>query len=108
MYKFILFIFAVIITITTTTAKVVFIPSVNQYGNTVHPIQTVANKCDFHCTDVDLTVCATNGQCMQKFQGDCALTAYNCKNPHKAFVIIDNWKCEHSGAPRCSQGELNN
>lgn len=77
-------------------AKIVQVP------NTVVP----PHKCAFSCISNDMTLCATNGQCMQEFQGECLMSAYNCEHPHKPFIIIEDWKCKQSGAPKCSHIEV--
>lgn len=70
------------------------------------PTALPPHKCAFSCTQSDITLCATNGQCKQEFQGECQMSAYNCEHPHKPFVIIEDWKCKQSGASKCSQFEM--
>ncbi|XP_037811457.1 uncharacterized protein LOC119603489 [Lucilia sericata] len=88
-------ILTLLIFISLTTCKIIHIP-------TALP----PHKCAYSCPNSDLTLCATNGQCKQEFQGECLMSAYNCEHPHKPFVIIEDWKCKQSGAAKCRENEL--
>ncbi|XP_064545423.1 uncharacterized protein LOC135433335 [Drosophila montana] len=84
------------------------LPAVNQHGQmvwldeTIHP---VPDRCDFACTDHDIEVCAHNGQCLQMFTSRCTMAAYNCRNPHKRFNIVENYRCTQGYQPLCSKAE---
>ncbi|XP_030385911.1 uncharacterized protein LOC115632799 [Scaptodrosophila lebanonensis] len=77
--------------------------AINQHGDMVwaDEVSGLPDKCDFSCTDQDVPICANNGQCLQKFSSNCAMSAYNCRHPQKRFNVIENWRCEESWAPLC-------
>ncbi|XP_060658930.1 uncharacterized protein LOC132793213 [Drosophila nasuta] len=84
------------------------LPAVNQQGEVVwldEMSHSVPDKCDFSCTDQDLSVCAHNGQCLQLFTSRCTMAAYNCRNPQKRFNIVENYKCTLGYVPLCSPEE---
>ncbi|KAM8708506.1 hypothetical protein ACLKA7_015481 [Drosophila subpalustris] len=84
------------------------LPAANQPGELVwldKMINPVPDKCDFSCTNQDLSVCAHNGQCLQLFTSRCTMAAYNCRNPQKRFNIVENYRCTQGHMPLCSTEE---
>ncbi|EDV39234.1 uncharacterized protein Dana_GF25202 [Drosophila ananassae] len=79
--------------------------SIDQHGNRVYDGE-VEEKCDFFCPERDPSVCATNGQCLLKFDSRCAMTAYNCRNPQKMFKTVEDHRCEKDWQPLCREEDL--
>ncbi|KAH8244086.1 hypothetical protein KR038_005582, partial [Drosophila bunnanda] len=79
--------------------------SIDQHGKRVYSAQ-VEDKCDFYCAENDAFVCATNGQCLLKFDSRCAMSAYNCRNPQKMFEIVEDHRCMQEWQPLCLESDL--
>ncbi|KAH8270210.1 hypothetical protein KR018_005737, partial [Drosophila ironensis] len=91
-------------------AKVVPVPnpnnlSIDQHGKRVYA-DVVEDKCDFACPTKDPSVCASNGQCLLKFESRCAMSAYNCRNPQKEFVTVEDHRCQLDWQPLCREADL--
>ncbi|KAH8379849.1 hypothetical protein KR009_007628 [Drosophila setifemur] len=79
--------------------------SIDQHGKRIYSDQ-VEDKCDYYCPKRDPSVCATNGQCLLKFESNCARNAYNCRNPQKMFHTVDDHQCEQDWQPLCREEDL--
>ncbi|EDV51746.1 uncharacterized protein LOC6545707 [Drosophila erecta] len=93
-----------------TTAKVVPTStsnhlSIDQHGKRVYA-DVAEDKCDYLCPEKDPSVCATNGQCLLKFESRCAMTAYNCRNPQKMFKLVEDHRCTQDWQPLCMESDL--
>ncbi|XP_017136837.1 uncharacterized protein LOC108152194 [Drosophila miranda] len=80
--------------------------SIDQHGQRVYRDQVEDDKCHYHCTERDPSVCATNGQCLLKFESRCSMAAYNCRNPQKHFSIVEDHRCTKDWEPRCLESDL--
>ncbi|XP_016997477.2 uncharacterized protein [Drosophila takahashii] len=79
--------------------------SIDQHGKRVYADE-VEDKCDYFCAEKDPSVCATNGQCLLKFESRCAMTAYNCRNPQKMFKTVEDHRCMQDWQPLCMESDL--
>ncbi|XP_016974289.2 uncharacterized protein LOC108041033 [Drosophila rhopaloa] len=79
--------------------------SIDQHGKRVYADQA-EDKCDYYCGEKDPSVCATNGQCLLKFESRCAMAAYNCRNPQKMFQTVDDHRCVQDWEPLCLESDL--
>ncbi|KAI8037891.1 uncharacterized protein LOC128259690 [Drosophila gunungcola] len=79
--------------------------SIDQHGKRVYADE-VEDKCDYFCAEKDPSVCASNGQCLLKFESRCAMAAYNCRNPQKMFNTVDDHRCMQDWQPLCMESDL--
>ncbi|XP_017039446.1 uncharacterized protein LOC108086896 [Drosophila ficusphila] len=78
---------------------------IDQHGKRVYADLTDV-KCDYYCAEKDPSVCATNGQCLLKFESRCAMAAYNCRNPQKMFTDVEDHRCTKDWEPLCLESDL--
>ncbi|XP_017068197.1 uncharacterized protein LOC108105927 [Drosophila eugracilis] len=79
--------------------------SIDQHGKRVYA-DKVEDTCVYFCPETDPSVCATNGQCLLKFESRCAMSAYNCRNPQKVFKTVEDYRCLQDWQPLCMESDL--
>ncbi|KAM8708505.1 hypothetical protein ACLKA7_015480 [Drosophila subpalustris] len=53
-------------------------------------------KCNFECPQKSLPVCATNGNCVVEFSGQCELSEWNCFNTKNVFHQVHDDECRNT------------
>ncbi|EDV97855.1 uncharacterized protein LOC6558567 [Drosophila grimshawi] len=53
-------------------------------------------KCNFQCPQQALPVCATNGNCIVEFAGQCELSEWNCFNTKNVFRQVQDDECKNT------------
>ncbi|XP_034481962.1 uncharacterized protein LOC117787525 [Drosophila innubila] len=52
-------------------------------------------KCNFECPQQSLPICATNGNCVVEFSGQCELSEWNCFNTKNVFHQVHDDECRN-------------
>ncbi|EDW19117.1 uncharacterized protein LOC6582960 [Drosophila mojavensis] len=50
-------------------------------------------KCNYQCPEKSLPVCASNGNCVVEFAGQCELSEWNCFNTKNVFTQVHDDEC---------------